>query len=278
MSSFFHRPYVPAAQRRQAAAKAAKKMAKNGQSLAPVTIEGRQIAKSFWGQSWCKNLESYSDYENRLPRGRTYARNGSVLDLQISSGEVHALVQGSSLYKIKISIDSLPKAQWKTFCDQCAGKVTSLLDLLQGRLPKGVLEDISHRTNGLFPSPKQIKLSCSCPDWADMCKHVAAALYGVGARLDQQPDLFFTLRGVDMKDLVTAATVSATKTTEISGGNALADEDLSALFGVDVETSKSTDKKTVPVAATKTISKPKKAAKAKTSAPLSVVKRVRKKA
>ncbi len=231
-------PYVPVAERRRKAERAAKKMAKGGRALSPVQLTGRAIAQTFWGKSWCANLESYSDYENRLPRGRTYVRNGSVIDLRLDAGKVSALVQGSSLYKIEIGITALPKKAWESFTSRCAGKVTNLLDLLQGRLSKEILQEIATPGTGLFPAPKEIKLSCSCPDWAEMCKHVAAVLYGVGARLDEKPELFFTLRGVDVQDLITSA--SATATAALTGDPAadagLTDADLSALFGVELET------------------------------------------
>ena len=236
MSWYSFRPYVSVAERRRQAAKTAQKMAKGGRSLAPVQPAGRAIATTFWGKSWCDNLESYSDYENRLPRGRSYIRNGSVIDLQIAAGKITALVQGSSLYKIGIEISALPKQPWAEFTSRCAGKVTNLLDLLQGRLSQEILQEISTPGRGLFPAPKEIKLSCSCPDWADMCKHVAAVLYGVGVRLDEKPELFFTLRGVDVQDLITSASVTAT--TSLTGApadTAIADADLSALFGVELE-------------------------------------------
>ena len=170
-----------------------------------MTIEGRTIAKSFWGKSWCSNLERYSDFANRLPRGRTYVRNGSVVDLQIAKGEVLAFVSGSELYKIKIDIAPVAARRWKAICRDCAGTINSLVELLQGRLAKGVMDRVCREGDGLFPSPDEIKLSCSCPDWADMCKHVAAALYGVGARLDEQPRLLFVLRGVDESELLAGA-------------------------------------------------------------------------
>ena len=184
MSWYSFRPYVPVAQRRRLAAKAAQKMSKGGRSLSPVELQSRVIAGTFWGKAWCAHLEAYSDYENRLPRGRTYVRNGSVIDLQIAAGKVTALVQGSDLYKIAVAIRPLAPARWKKFKSAAAGKVTNLLDLLQGHLGKELLADITAKDSGLFPAPKEIELDCSCPDWADMCKHVAAVLYGVGARLD----------------------------------------------------------------------------------------------
>src|SRR6202521_1400296 len=205
MSYFAWRPYVPVAEKRRRAERKLAKLRRKGQSVAPIAIEGRTIAKSFWGQSWCTNLEHYSDYENRLPRGRTYVRNGSVLDLHIARGEVAAMVAGSELYKIKIAIAPVTRARWKSICRDCAGTVDSLVELLQGRLAKGVMDRVCRKGDGLFPSPQEIKLSCSCPDWADMCKHVAASLYGIGARLDEKPQLLFVLRGVDENELLASA-------------------------------------------------------------------------
>ncbi len=237
MSWYSFRPYVSVAQRRRKAEAAAKKMAKKGRPLAPINLASRKIAATFWGKAWCDNLESYSDYANRLPRGRSYVRNGSVIDLRITSGKVEALVQGSELYKIAIGFRALPPKRWKEFKACCAGKITNLLDLLQGRLSKEILSDITAHGAGLFPAPGEIELDCSCPDWADMCKHVAAALYGVGARLDEKPDLFFTLRGVDMQELITAASATATApaTGVPAGDGALAGADLTEIFGVEIE-------------------------------------------
>jgi len=238
MSWYFNQPYVSVAERRRKAEALAKKMSGKGQTLAPIKLEGRAIAATFWGKAWCDNLEAYSDYANRLPRGRTYVRNGSVIDLQISTGKIAALVSGSELYKITIKIEPLSTTRWKEFKTVAAGKVTNLLDLLQGKLPKQVLADITAKNSGLFPSPKEISLDCSCPDWADMCKHVTAVLYGVGARLDNKPELFFTLRGVNMEELIAAASKSATAPLKSKG--ALADTNLSELFGVELEESKTT--------------------------------------
>jgi uncharacterized Zn finger protein len=256
MSWYQFRPYVPVAERRHKAEAAAKKLAKkSGRSLAPVNLASRKIATTFWGKAWCDNLEAYSDYANRLPRGRTYVRNGSVIDLQILRGKVEALVQGSELYKIAIGFSPLAAKRWKHFKIRSAGKVTNLLDLLQGRLSKDILADITAKDTGLFPSPKEIDLDCSCPDWADMCKHVAAVLYGVGARLDEKPELFFTLRGVDMQELVTAASTTATTpiTAVAAADSALAGADLTEIFGVEMESA--------PVPATEAEPKPARAAK-----------------
>jgi uncharacterized Zn finger protein len=235
MSWYSFKPYVPVGHRRRQAEKAARKMAGKGRTVSPVRIGGRNIANTFWGKAWCSNLESYSDFENRLPRGRTYVRNGSVIDLQITGGKIEALVQGSELYRISLQITKLPATRRGQFSKACAGKVTNLLDLLQGRLSQEILADITAKGTGLFPAPAEIKLNCSCPDWADMCKHVAAVLYGVGARLDTEPELFFTLRGVDMQDLITAASASATAPVVAATEDALAGADLGEIFGIDIE-------------------------------------------
>ncbi len=202
----------------------------------PVRIEGRTIARSFWGKAWNHNLESYSDYENRLPRGRSYLSSGQVLDLKIGPGTIDALVMGSSLYRVEVRISPLPPARWKALSAACAGKVGSLVELLQGRLSDQVMAVVTRHGEGLFPSPREITKSCSCPDWADVCKHLAAVLYGVGARLDRQPELLFLLRGVDHLDLIGAAAeaplAAAPGTTSAP---TIADEDVAEIFGIELE-------------------------------------------
>jgi uncharacterized Zn finger protein len=279
MSWYEFRPYVPVAERKRHAQQKLKKLKKKGQPVSPVMIEGRTIAKSFWGKSWCDNLERYSDYANRLPRGRTYVRNGSVVDLQIAKGEVSAFVAGSELYKIRIDIAPVKPNRWKSICQDCAGSIDSLVELLQGRLAKGVMDRVCREGDGLFPSPHEIELSCSCPDWADMCKHVAAALYGVGARLDEKPQLLFVLRGVNESDLFarTGEDMPLSKAAPATA-NVLDDTDVAALFGLemaDTDGSKAPDEprhagtaSKRSRAAEKTTSKPKTGAKtgAKTKA------------
>ena len=228
--------YVPVSERVDKAKKEIARRQKKGETITPVIIEGRVIAKSFWGRSWCENLQRYSDYSNRLPRGSSYVRNGSVVDLKISKGTVSALVSGSRLYTVTIKVAPVPKAQWQSICQDCAGSVDSLVDLLQGRLSKGVMERVCQKRTGLFPQPSEIKLDCSCPDWASMCKHVAAALYGVGARLDKQPELLFRLRGVDERELLASAEgpLQLTRKSPASA-RVLAEDDLSGLFGLDLD-------------------------------------------
>lgn len=235
MSYYEWRAYVPVAERRRKAEKTLAKLKKKGQSIDPVRIEGRTIAKTFWGRSWCTNLERYSDFASRLPRGRTYLRNGSVLDLQIAKGEVRAMVSGSALYTVRVAITPATTKRWKAICKDCAGSINSLVELLQGRLSEGVMDRVCREGAGLFPAPEEIELSCSCPDWADMCKHVAAVLYGVGARLDHNPALLFKLRGVDENELLASAGKDhPLQTSAPAATKVLDDGNVAALFGLEM--------------------------------------------
>ena len=210
-------------------------MKKAGREISPVEITGRKIATTFWGEAWCKNLEAYSDYANRLPRGRTYVRNGSLLDLQIEAGCVRALVSGSDLYRVEIAIERLKKKRWTEIKGRCGGQIDSLVELLQGSISGNVMEIVTRKGEGLFPSPREISLDCSCPDWATMCKHVAATLYAVGARLDHRPELLFTLRGVDPLELVESAVDQGVQSRKRRAGRVLKTRELSAVFGVDID-------------------------------------------
>lgn len=231
------KPYVSVAERRAKAAREIKKLEKKGRKTLPVHIEGKTIARTFWGKAWCDHLESYSDYDNRLPRGRTYVRNGSVCDLQIEPGRITAMVCGSELYKIKIGIKPLPQQIWNAVKRQCAGQIGSMIELLQGKLSQGVMQIITRRDAGLFPKPAEIELDCSCPDWADMCKHVAAALYGVGARLDERPELLFVLRQVNHLDLIgQAGDINAlTKGKSGKKTKTIAVDQLPDVFGIELD-------------------------------------------
>jgi len=229
------RPYVSVAERRRKAAREMLKLQQKGRPVSPVVIEGRAIAKTFWGKAWCDNLERYSDFANRLPRGRTYVRNGSVMDLQITPGAVKALVSGSEIYQVAVKVTPVSKARWVSLCKDCAGAIDSLVELLQGRFSKGVMERICRERTGLFPSPAEIKLSCSCPDWASMCKHVAAVLYGIGARLDRQPELLFKLHQVDEKELLAKAGKGIPLTRKSPAAEKmLANENLSEIFELEM--------------------------------------------
>ena len=228
-------PYVSAGARRARAARELATLQKKGRKTSPVVVEGRKIARTFWGEAWCDNLERYSDFANRLPRGRTYARNGSVVDLQIGPGRVTALVSGSAMYDVTVTVGVVPRARWNAICEDCSGAIDSLVELLQGRFSKDVMTRLCHEQTGLFPSPKDIRFTCSCPDWASMCKHVAAVLYGIGARLDHQPELLFMLRKVDQQDLIArAGSDLAKKRKGPAGARVLASDDLSEMFGIEM--------------------------------------------
>jgi len=206
---FQYRPYVPVAQRRAQAARELAKRVKKGQTVSPVVIEGRTIARTFWGKAWCDNLESYSDYENRLPRGRTYVRNGSVIDLQIQPGKVTATVSGSELYEVSINITPLPDGQWRSIKSRCAGQIGSLVELLQGKLSRGVIEIVTAHNGGLFPKPSEIKMSCSCPDWRGCASMWPPSCTASERVWITHPELFLSLRQVDHLELIEEAASSA---------------------------------------------------------------------
>jgi uncharacterized Zn finger protein len=193
----------------------------------------KKLCTTFWGQAWCRHLESYQQYESRLPRGRSYLRQGKVYNLEIKPGSLAAQVAGSELYDTRIHIQALSPQRWKEIVSEASGQVASMLDLLAGKLGDGLMQLLTHPDSGLFPKPKEIRFDCSCPDYADMCKHVSAVLYGVGVMLDTKPELLFTLRGVDQAELLSNASASAI-TDLSSGADDLAGADLSALFGIDL--------------------------------------------
>ncbi|MCO6454669.1 MAG: SWIM zinc finger family protein [Pirellulaceae bacterium] len=231
------RPYVPVARRRREAQSKMRNLRAEGVDIQPVEIDGRKIAKTFWGEAWCDQMESHGDYSNRLPRGRTYVRNGSVCHLAIQRGRIDAMVSGSEIYKVSITIDVLATARWNQVKQSCRGQIGSLLELLQGRISSSVMQVVTDPRSGLFPAPREIHLRCNCPDYATMCKHVAAALYGVGARLDQQPELLFLLRGVNHLDLITAPADEVLAQTSGRGGRRrqVAAGDLSDVFGIELD-------------------------------------------
>jgi uncharacterized Zn finger protein len=229
-------PYVSVAERRKRAARKLAQLRKKGHDPKPVRIDGRVIAKTFWGKAWCDHLESHADLANRLPRGRTYVRNGSVIDLQIAPGEVRALVSGSAFYDVRVRIQPLAAKRWKAVRRECGGQIGTVVELLAGKLSSAVMEVLCDREKGLFPGTREITMSCSCPDGAWLCKHLAAVLYGVGARLDHAPELLFTLRGVDGAELVAAAGRAGALAGAAPTGGAMDEEHLAEIFGIELET------------------------------------------
>jgi uncharacterized Zn finger protein len=234
MSWYNFKPYVSVAKRRVNAKKQVEKLAKKGQAISPVQIDGRTIARTFWGKAWCDHLEAYSDFASRLPRGRTYVRNGSVVDLQINPGSISAMVAGSELYRVTIKIKPLHASKWSGIRESCSGKISSVIELLQGKISDHVMQIVTNRSTGLFPAPAEIEMDCSCPDWAGMCKHIAATLYGVGARLDSQPDLLFALRQVDHLDLVAQAAAIKNLGQATTGAKTINTADLGDVFGIEM--------------------------------------------
>ena len=242
MRSWGYPRYVSVAEKKAKAAKKLKQLKKKNPHIKPIVIDGTAIARTWWGKAWNKNLEAYADYNNRIGRGRSYVRHGAVLDLQIRSGEVESLVQGSQAkpYAVTIRIKAMGRKNWHEIKTASEGKLDSLQELLAGKFPKGLGETFTTQGKGLFPSPKEIDFSCSCPDWAVMCKHVAATLYGISARLDRDPELFFKLRQVKMKDLVSEAVEEKTqellKKARKKSARVIDDSDLADVFGIDMET------------------------------------------
>lgn len=230
--------YVTVAEKKVKAKKAIEKLKKKNLDIQPIVIDGRVIAKTWWGKAWNTNMESYADFSNRISRGRSYVRSGAVIDLQIKKGEVTALVQGngSRPYTIIISIDSLGEALWSKMTELVNNRIDSLEQLMEGKFPKELENLFQKKEYGLFPSPKEIHFDCSCPDSAYMCKHVAAVLYGIGARLDKDPLLFFELRGIDSGELLKKSMEmkldSMMKNAGKSSERQIAEEDVFGIFGV----------------------------------------------
>lgn len=241
MSYGYYPKYVTVAEKRAKAQKKIKQLRKKNPNIRPIILDGKALAKTWWGKAWNTNLESYADYRNRIGRGRSYVRHLAVVDLQIVPCKVTSLVQGSmgAPYKVVISIKKMKKKNWKNIKKECQSRLSSLPDLLAGKIPKALQETFMVQGKGLFPTPSEIAFDCSCPDWASMCKHVAATLYGVGARLDEDPALFFTLRQAAIDDLVSQAVQSKASSiiekTTTGGSNIIADDKLSDLFGLDMD-------------------------------------------
>ncbi len=243
----FYPTYVPVSVRKGRNRKALDKLKKNS-DIQPVHVSGRKIAKTWWGEHWCDNLERYADYSNRIGRGRSYVRHGAVLDLRISEGEIKAVVKGSRAapYNVSVSVEKLSEEKSDKLCKASARAVDSLADLLGGKFPQELKSLFFDRKDGIYPAPAEISFNCSCPDWASMCKHVAAALYGVGRRLDDSPGMLFQLRSVSVEDLVEKTLDDSTdelmkKADSASGDDVMKDADIESVFGIEMEQSTGED-------------------------------------
>ena len=240
--------YVSVGEKRAKARRKLEQLRKKNPTIQPIVLEGRSLAGTWWGKAWNKNLERYADYANRIGRGRSYVRHGAVLDLQIAPGKVTSLVHGSGRnpYKVEIKIKPIGKAVWQQIKADAAGELASLQELMDGRFPKALGEIFTAQGKGLFPTPKEIDFDCSCPDWASMCKHVAATLYGIGARLDEDPGLFFVLRKAKIDDLISQAVRDQSKKllekSKRKTSRVIDDTDLGDVFGIDLEDAPATKK------------------------------------
>ena len=232
--SYDYTPYRSVASRQAKAKRDIRALKKQGYDPAPVEpFSGLKIATTFWGHAWCRHLEEYVDEDHHLPRGRSYVRHGAVCHLAITQGVIEAIVSGSSLYESHIEISPLSPEHWDRIKQRCSGKIGSLIDLLQGKLSDEVMAIVTDPSDGLFPSNSEIRLSCNCPDWSQLCKHLAAALYAVGRRLDQAPELLFTLRGVDHRELIESS-IQATATQKKTSRRRLDDSSLASVFGIEL--------------------------------------------
>lgn len=218
--------------------KAEKNRGKSGKAMEPVLILGREIAKTWWGKAWCDNLERYADYQNRIGRGKSYVRAGAVIDLKMEGGEINARVQGSrkTPYKIEVSIAPMPETRYRAALKSLGNRIENLEALVNGDFPLDMKSLFTDPKIGLFPNPREIHFTCSCPDWADMCKHVAAVLYGIGSRLDQNPLLFFNMRGIDVGDFIQRSVEeklrSMLKNADTNSPRIIKDQALEDIFGV----------------------------------------------
>ena len=234
MSDDDYATYVSVTERKAKAKKLISILKKKDKNISPVIINSRiKIAHSFWGQAWCKNIESYRDLDYRLEQGRSYVRSGAVVDLRISEKQVRSQVIGSELYKVKIDFNSFPKESWNSFTKKCTSVTDSIVDLLSGKIPDVVSKLITDESIGLFPNPNEIKFDCNCLDYADVCKHIAATLYGIGVHFDKDPNLFFILRGVDPSDLIKKSREELTQGTK----DTISNETMEDLFNIEIGTS-----------------------------------------
>ena len=233
MDWYDYAPYQTVGQRRAKAQKVADGYARRGEKLFPVSAQGTKLVRTFWGKAWCDHMESFSDFATRLPKGKTYVRNGTVIDLRVTPGRITAKVVGTETYDVDCRVEKLPADQWADIKRRCAGQIGSLVELLQGKLSGEVMAVVTNAKTGLFPGPREIRLGCTCPDFAHLCKHVAAALYGVGIRLDDEPGLLFTLRGVDQAELIEAV-ADAPRSGDDGGRRTIAADQLADVFGIEL--------------------------------------------
>ncbi len=204
MSFYDYGYYETKAEKRRRIGEKLERLRKTDPNIAPLTIEGNTLAKSWWGKAWGKNLESYADYKSRLSRGKNYVKQGAILDLKIEEGKVNSKISGSGskIYDCEIHIERLSDERLKKILEHCQNKISTLDALLTGDFSEELLELFQDKSYGLFPSPDEISFRCDCPDVANICKHVAATLYAIGTKFDDDPMFFFELRQIESENLI----------------------------------------------------------------------------
>jgi len=162
------------------------------------------FGESWWARRWIAVLESF-ELGGRLQRGRSYARRGQVVSIAIGKGRVEALVQGSreTPYDVKLEVKTLPAPEWKRLAGVLAREARFAARLLAGEMPADVEDAFRGAGSSLFPQRRaDLRTRCSCPDWSNPCKHIAAVYYLLGEEFDRDPFLIFRLRGLDRDELV----------------------------------------------------------------------------
>ncbi len=226
MCGFDEQPRLRAADLERLADARREQLLAAGESLNPVVSRSRKLATRFWGSAWMRHLAVCESGGLCLAPGRTLLRHGCVLDIRVAPGLVSAKVSAEELYEIELRLAPPDEERVEALATLCAGKIDSLLSLLEGRVDEALLQQLCDPDNGLLPDARDWHISCSCPDWSDPCPHAAAAMYALGVLLDSQPELLFTLRSIDSASLLRKPEHTS---------DAFDAATLSATFGIDLE-------------------------------------------
>ena len=234
MFNFWGQNYTTVASLKARAARATKTL-KDAEPVIPHP-HTRKMCLTWWGQEWCNNLESYADYRSRLERGRRYVRSNTVVDLKIFANQVKAKVQGTDLYEVTVDFAKPKPADIEKIKKLTGNRIANVEMLLKGNFPDELKELFTQNKPGLFPTPEEIKFDCDCLDWADMCKHVAAVMYGIGIRIDADPLQFFKLRGIDIDEFLTQVVddkvANMLKNIDVKSDRIMKDANVATIFGI----------------------------------------------
>lgn len=226
MCGYEEQPRLKAADLERLAQQHREQLAAAGVELHPVVSRSRKLATSFWGSAWMRRLSVCEAGGLCLAPGRTLLRHGCVLDVRVTPGRAEALVSADELYEVELRLSPPEEEQVEHLATLCAGKIDTLLSLLEGRVDEALLQQLCDPENGLLPDARDWHISCSCPDWAEPCPHAAAVMYALGVLLDSQPELLFTLRSIDPAVLIRRPQ-QATACFDAAS--------LSATFGIDLD-------------------------------------------